>query len=420
MTNQVRIVQASPAQTRATSVNAECSKVFVVRTAFAFAVLLGVVRQAHADPLRLRGDGYVQSPRPVGLLVLQGEDTAKPWLSAEGLAWVGSGQRSAFVDGEGDVLTLVVRLRDPRGRGEMRVGRFLESTGAIRPLHLDGASGLARTSWGTSLEAFGGVPVVARFGGRAYDWAAGTRLAQSIAQRATVGFAYVQRRDFGRIADEEVGVDLAAIPLPWLDVAARASNDIVSQGLTDALASAAVRSRDLRFEVFATRRSPSRLLPATSLFSVLGNVPSSRLGASVRWRAAPRLDLLGTGAAQEQDARLGADVTMRATLRTDDDGLGSLGLELRRQSVPAASWSGVRGIAVVPLRKDVLRASTEIEIAAPDEPGRRGSVWPWVLVAITWRATPAWDLAVATEAGATSTAKSELNALMRASYAWGR
>lgn len=392
--------------------------------ACALTVLVGGVvcaeKSACAEPLRLRGDGYVQTSRPVGLLVLQGSDASRPWLSAEGLAWVGSGPASTFADGTGDVLTMVVRLRDPSGHGEVRVGRFLEATGAIRPLHLDGASGLARTPWGTAVEAFGGAPVVARFGDRAYDWAAGGRLSQAIAQRATVGFAYVQRRDFGRIADEEVGVDFAAIPLSWLDVAARASNDIVSRGITDALASVALRSRDTRLEIFATRRSPSRLLPSTSLFSVLGDIPSTRLGASVRWRAAPRLDLLGTGAAQTQDDRLGADVTLRTTLRTDEDGDGSLGLELRRQDVPGSSWSGARGIAVVPLKKDVLRASTEIEVAAPDKPGNRGSIWPWVLVSVTWRATARWDLAVATEAGATSTASREINALMRGSYAWGR
>ena len=388
--------------------------------ALSFAFAMCGARDAQADPLRLRGDAYVQTPRPVGLLVLQGEDSSTPWISAEGLAWLGSGQPSTLGDSTGDVLTLVVKLRDPRGYGDMRVGRFLESTGAIRPLHIDGASGLARTPWGTSVEAFGGVPVVERFGDRAYDWAVGGRLAQAIAQRATVGFAYVQRRDYGRISDEEVGADFAAIPLPWLDIAARASNDIVSHGLTDALASVAARSGDLRLEAFATRRSPSRLLPATSLFSVLGDVPSTRAGSSLRWLAAPRLDLLASGAANVQDDRLGADVMLRATLRTDEDGAGSLGLELRRQGVPGASWSGVRGIGVVPLKKDVLRASTEIEIAAPDRPANRGSVWPWVLVAITWRVTPAWDLAVATEAGATSTATSEINALARASYRWGR
>ncbi len=360
----------------------------------------------------------MQTARPVGLLVLQAEDRTRPWLGAEGLAWVGTGQPRS--DASADVLTLVVRLRDPTGHGDLRVGRFLEATGAIRPLHLDGASGVARTSWGSSFEAFGGVPVTARLGDRAYDWAVGGRLAQRITQTMTMGFAYVQRRDRGRLADEEVGGDFAAMPLPWLDLAARASKDVVSHGITDALASVAMRSEDVRVEVFGTRRSPSRLLPATSLFSVLGDVPSSRLGTSLRWRAAPRLDVLGSAAAQTQDDRAGADVTLRATLRTDDDGTGSLGLEVRRQSLPGATWSGVRGIAIVPLKKNVLRASTEVEIAAPDEPESRGSVWPWMLVAVTWRVTPAWDLAVATKGGATSTTRSEIDALMRASYVWGR
>ena len=386
------------------------------------AVALAVThaKTAYGEPLALRGDAYVQSPRPIGLLVLQGEDTETPWVSAEGLAWLGGGQPNAVADTTGDVLTLVVRLHDPRGHGDLRVGRFVESTGAVRPLHLDGATGLARSPWGTTVEAFGGVPVVERFGERPYDWAVGGRLAQVVAERATVGFAYVQRRDYGRIADEEVGADFAAIPLPWLDVAARAANDVVSHGLTDALASVAMRSKALRLELFATRRSPSRLLPATSLFSVLGDVPATRYGSSVRWKAAPRLDLLGSGAAQTQDGHVGTDLMFRATLRTDDAGDGNLGFELRRQGVPGASWSGIRGVGVVPLKRGLLRASTEIEIAAPDQPTTHGSVWPWVLVALTWRATRAWDVAVATEAGATSTKSSELNVLARLSYAWAR
>ena len=161
-------------------------------------------------------------------------------------------------------------------------------------------------------------------------------------------------------------------------------------------------------------------MPATSLFSVLGDVPATRYGGDLKWKAAPRLDLLASGAAQTQDGRAGADLMFRATLRTDDKGDGNLGLELRRQGVPGSSWSGVRGVAVVPLMHGVLHASTEIEIAAPDDPTTHGSIWPWVLVALAWRATRTWDVALASEAGATSTKASELNVLARASYAWGR
>ena len=50
---------------------------------------------AHADPLRLRGDVYARTPDTTGLLVLQGEDQATPWLGAEALAWLGAGPRVA-------------------------------------------------------------------------------------------------------------------------------------------------------------------------------------------------------------------------------------------------------------------------------------------------------------------------------------
>lgn len=348
------------------------------------------------------------------MLVMQGEDRAKPWLSAEALAWLGTG-----ADRTGDVLTLLVRARDVQGRGEARAGRFLAATGAIRPLHIDGVSALGRTPWGTSLEAFGGVPVVPRFGQRDYDWAVGGRVAQRIADRATLGFAYLQRRDRGRLSDEEVGGDLAMVPLRGIDLATRAAYDLVSLGLTDALASVAVRTTDLRVELFGTRRSPSRLLPATSLFSVLGDVPSTRAGTTVRWAAAPRLDLLATAATQIIDDRVGGDGTLRATLRTNEEGTASIGIELRRQAVPGAEWSGVRAIGAAPVARR-LAVAAEIEVARADNPGRRGDIWPWALVALTWHATSSWSFAAAAEGASTSTARSELTALLRGSFAWGR
>lgn len=372
---------------------------------------------ASADPLRLRGDAYAQTPSPTGLLVLQGEDAQKPYVSAEALAWLGSGREKTSDVVTGDVLALTVRLHDPSGRAELKAGRFLESAGSVRPIHLDGASALYRAPWGTSVEAFGGAPVVPRFGDRAYDWAAGGRVAQTVAERAVIGVALVHQNDHGRVSDEEVGADLAAAPARWLDVAARAAYDLESPGISDALASIGSRLGDVRLEAFGNRRSPSRLLPATSLFSVLGDVPSTRAGGTIKWFAAPRLDLFASGAAELIDDRAGADLLARATLRTDDAGRGSLGLELRRQAVPGALWSGARAIATAPIGSS-LRAATELELAHADHPDGRGDLWPWALVALTWRTSKTWDVAAAMEAASTSTAKAELTALVRASFAW--
>jgi hypothetical protein len=236
---------------------------------------------AWAQPLRLRADALAETQSPTGLVVLQGQDTARPWVDAEALVWAGSKPGLT-----GDVLVLTMRVREPHGYGELRAGRFVLATGAVHPVQLDGAEAIGRAPWGSTIETFGGLPVVPRFGSRSYDWLAGGRVAQSIASQLTLGVSYVQRREGGEIYNEELGADLAAAPVRWLDLAARGSYDVTSPGLAEALASLAARVSDWRLELFASQRSPGRLLPATSLFSVLGDFPSQMVGGTIRWKAA--------------------------------------------------------------------------------------------------------------------------------------
>jgi hypothetical protein len=367
---------------------------------------------SHAQPLRLRADAIAQAQSPAGLVVLQGQDTAQPWVDAEGLVWAGARpDRSG-----GDVLVLAVRLRERHGYAEVRAGRFVLATGSVHPVQLDGAEVVARAPWGSTVETFGGLPVVPAFGARPYDWLAGARVAQSIASVATVGVAYVQRRETGDISDHEVGGDFAFAPARWLDVAARGSYDLSSPGIPEAIASAAARVDDWRLEVFASRRSPSRLLPATSLFSVLGDFPSETVGGTLRWRAAPRLDLLASGAGQVVGGELGANGWLRATLRLDDRGDGTMGMEVRREDVAGAEWTGIRGVAGVPLAWG-LRYSTEVEIVVPDQPNGRGVAWPWGLMALSWRSRSGWEVASAVEASSTPLHRYETDALLRLSRA---
>lgn len=376
----------------------------------AFAVLLAApAKLAHADPIRLRGDALAETQSPAGLVVLQGEDKLRPWVNAEALVWAG-----ARPDATADVLVLSVRLRAPHGRGEVRAGRFVFATGAIRPVQIDGVSGLARSPWGSSLEAMVGTPVASRMAPSLYDWIAAGRVSQSIAERSVVGFSYVQDRDHAEIANHEVGADFAAAPAKWLDFAARGTYDLTSPGIADALLSTAVRSGDLRVEGFATHRSPSRLLPATSLFSVLGDFPSDTIGSTIRWNAAPRLDLWVTGAGQVVGGDVGGNASVRGLLRLDEKGTRSLGFEARRQDVSTAKWTGFRAVGVQPIGRH-FRFSTELEVALPDAPGRRGSVWPWGLMALAWRSGTGWEVATAAEGASTPEHRFELNALLRVS-----
>jgi hypothetical protein len=201
-------------------------------------------------------------------------------------------------------------------------------------------------------------------------------------------------------------------------VAAFGDYDVTSPGLAEARASAAARWGDWRVELFGSQMSPGRLLPATSLFSVLGDVASQTVGATVRWRAAPRLDLLASGAGQDVAGGAGGNAWLRATLRLDDRGAGSLGLEVRRVDVPGTQWTGVRAIGAVPLGKG-FRYSSEIEIVVPDQPDGRGAAWPWGLSALSWRSLGGWEVAGALEASSTPLHRYEADALLRLTYALG-
>lgn len=378
--------------------------------------LLACPRAARADPYRLRLDtvGYTQTPQsPVGLVVLQGDGSPTSWVDAEALAWTGN------VNGNTDVLTALVRLHDPRNYGELRLGRQILTVGAMRPIHVDGADVRLRAPTGTSLEAFGGVPVQPQFNYRAWDWATGGRLGQSLGRFTNFGLSYLQQRADGALSYEEAGFDFASQPVPWFDLTAHGAYDLIDPGLAEAGVSLSGRFGDLRPEIYATQRSPSRLIPATSLFSALGDSPAQVIGTSVKWKMFPRLDVLPIVAVRETDGDAGVDATLRATLRLDDRGDGALSVEGRRQGSGPDLWSGVRFALRVPVAAR-WRYSTELELVAPDDPRGRGSLWPWGLVALRWTPVPHWEVAGAVEAASTPTATREVNALARLSWAWGQ
>jgi hypothetical protein len=339
-------------------------------------------------------------------------------MDVEGLVWGGAGGVwGSSTSVTGDVLVLAVHLREPHGYAEVRAGRFVLATGAVFPVQLDGGEVLLRSPWGEKLEVFGGAPVVPRFGARAYDWLAGARASQTVASKVTLGVSYVQRRDDGEISNEEVGADLAAALGRWLDVSGKAAYDLTSPGIADARLSAATRLGPVRLELFGLDQSPGRLLPATSLFSVLGDFASQQVGGTARWFAAPRLDVTAGGAGQLVGGELGANGWIRSTLRLDDRGDGDLGMEVLRVDVTGARWTGVRGIAAQPLGHG-FRFSTEVEVVVPDQPDGKGSVWPWGLMALAWRRRQ-WEIAAATEAASTPEHRYEVNALARVACALG-
>lgn len=382
----------------------------------ALALIVAGTATAVADPIRLRGDAFATTAAPAGLLVLDATGKLEERISAEAVVWM-AGDRTPGDEALGDVLVIAVRGRSRDGRANAKLGRFVSSLGALRPLHVDGGSLRLQLPRRFEAEAMAGVPVVLGLGtSRAWDWVAGGRVARRIGDGGAIGLAYEQVRDRGVRSREEVGVDAGAELTKRTDVGARAAYDLVGEGLAEVAITTSHRRAALRTELYALQRSPSHLVPATSLFSVIGDIPAQRAGAVLTWRAAPRLDVVGDLAALRSDDLFGPDVTARARLRLDDRGEGQLTAELRRAGIGDDAWTGARLAARVPVPRSITLA-TELELVIPDDSRGRGTAWPWALVSACWRNVD-WESAVAVEASASPEYVGRVDVVFQLSRRW--
>lgn len=371
---------------------------------------------AQAPVTTLEADALLSGRPSEGVLVLRGGHGNSELVDADALVFLG-----ARADGsDADVLTVTVGVREPHGLGRVRLGRFVLATGAVRPVHLDGVSALARAPSGTTLEAFGGLPVVPELGERDFDWLAGARLGQwGWNERLGAGVSYVQRRDAGQLDDEEVGADLHAAPLPWLDVSLLGAWDLVHEGPSELRLSTAAHDERTTLQLFAVQRVAARLLPATSLFSVVSDAPSSELGADAFWNAFPRLDVGATLALEALDHALGYRGAARATLRFGDEPgavSGDVSFEATRRRLAGEGWTG----GVVRTRWPLgprLHTHLSVELVRPDQAGDGGALWPWARAGAGYALSEAWSLAAAIGAKASPEQLHEVEALVRVSYA---
>lgn len=367
---------------------------------------------ALAEGYRLRADALAQAQAPLGVLSLSGNSQLMPGAEAEAWLWMSGGDQ---VSPEFDALVASLAYRDPEGRGVARVGRFILSSGALPPIHQDGALGIINLPWRGTVELFAGLPVRPRFGERNFNWLAGGRLGQAVGP-VQAGLAYYQRRDDGALADHELAFDAYTYLFERFSLAVRASADLINFGLSQGTLAAGYDLGPLRLEGTFAQRSPSRLLPATSLFSVLGDQALRFGNLRVAYRIAPRLQVIGTVGARFYDDEPALDLILASRLWLDRLGQSAVGLELRRQGAPDGGWMGVRATGrYFPI--DFLVLSTELELVRPDDPtAEEGKLWPWALLAIGLRPDPSWIFDVAGEASASPTARSSYDLLLRVAY----
>jgi hypothetical protein len=388
--------------------------------------LLWSSRVATAQPHSLGAELWGQLEPNVGLIVIEGSTRKYPYVEAEGLVWAGAGTpQFGLRDNQfrAEALVLNVKVRDPKGVSDTRLGRFILATGAVRAMHVDGGHAILRAPSRTNFELFGGVPVEGDIEGRRYDWVAGGRISQGLGKKGVIGASYYNRYNAGQRSDEEVGADFALRAAHWLDVAAKFSWEIVNSGLAEVLGSISsqIENRRFRAEAFVTKRSPTRLLQQTSLFTVLGDPGTLRTGANLFGRAAPRLDFWVEGAAHQAQNTWGWSGYFRSVLRTDDEGKGSVLGEIRRQAIPNVShWTGLRLAADVPIFTDMKQTiviGPELELIIPDErEPDTGTVWPWGRLAVRWTNVKGWTVAAAGEASSNQNVRVDVRALARVAY----
>lgn len=365
---------------------------------------------AAADPLRLRGDAYATTQSPAGLLTLEAAGDQGSNLSAEALVWMG--------EGTGDVLVIALKAHVLHGRASTTLGRFVATVGALRPVHVDGAGARLRLPYRFDVEGYAGIPVVAGLGtGRSWDWLATTRVSRKLGDWGSAGVAYLQQRDAGQLATEEVGFDAGAAFGKDDSAAAKVAYDVASPGIASISLIATHRAGALRTDVFASHREASHLLPATSLFSVLGDVPAERGGTTLTWKAAPRLDVGCDLGARRVGGDIAPELVARAKLKLDDRGVNAVSFEARRDGVADDEWTGFRGAARIALPRS-LSLATELELVIPDADRGLGRAWPWFLTAVAWDRGP-WHAAIAGEASASPTDVRRFDILGTVGRSWG-
>ena len=361
----------------------------------------------------------------MGLIIVEGSARKYPYVDAEALIWAGAGTPQFGLRGNEmtfEALVVSLKVRDPKGISDTRLGRFILATGAVRAMHVDGGHIMLRAPSKTHFEVFGGVPVDGNIDGRKYDWVAGGRVSQGLGKLGVLGASYYNRYNVGQRSDEEVGADFSLRAAHWLDMSAKFSWEIVNPGLAEVLASISSQTENhkLRGEVFVTKRSTIRLLQQTSLFTVLGDPGALQTGANLFWRAAPRLDLSVEGAAQQGGDDWGWTGHLRGVLRTDDEGDGSVLGELRRQDVANSQWTGIRLASVIQLFESIdesVGLMPEFELIIPDDrTAETGKVWPWGRLALQWKHRKGWALAAAAEASSNATTRIDVRGLARVSY----
>ncbi|MGB8330494.1 MAG: hypothetical protein WCE62_10235, partial [Polyangiales bacterium] len=130
-----------PKSGRSASRKIRAAKRWALALAASVALLLAFASRSHAQPHRVGAELWGQLGPNAGLIILEGSTRKYPYVDVEALVWGGAGDTQYDLSDDAftfEALVLALKLRDPRGISDTRLGRFILSTGAVRAVQIDG------------------------------------------------------------------------------------------------------------------------------------------------------------------------------------------------------------------------------------------------------------------------------------------
>jgi len=195
--------------------------------------------------------------------------------------------RSGLASGDLDIGMVDASLFDRRIR--VQLGRQMVFSGAARAMQLDGASITFRIARGLHLSAWGGAPVMPRFGTRLGDVAAGTRLSWRHGWDSELGLSFVEVLDAGRVARQDLGADARWQAHRTLALTGYALLSLVELRLAEGDLGATWQPiRMLSLRANYQRTAPDLFLSRSSILSVFSQESRDEVGGSAYLRPSLR------------------------------------------------------------------------------------------------------------------------------------
>ena len=296
---------------------------------------------------------------------LRAQDLGLDGLSVQASVW-GQLELMDVIDDRatGDVGTLMLQYRAPYESAlsglRVKLGRQYVSAGPSIMEQLDGGMVAYDLPFGLQVAAFGGVPTGIRFTRQpwimgqgeddyGYNWVVGGRVGYRFRELAAVGLAYRYKSYRGLVGHNELGWDLTAAPLSWLEVIADGVFELTAERLREVRAGVLLHPmRQLDLELGYRFVSPDLYVPRSSIFAVFSDDVHQQAYVEAHWsrwrwlavtaevgaRIYDESCSVTAGKEQCDEASVAINGSLRAMLKMGPDGLHRVVLEVERLGAP--------------------------------------------------------------------------------------